>query len=701
MTVQDRNTISSSTDTILINSARLQRFLNPRSIAVIGGKEAERVIRQCLKLGFEGEIWAVNPIRKTLAGIRCIDGVGELSFAPDATFIAIPAQSTIDTVRELDRMGAGGAVCYASGFREVGKTGIPRHAQLVSAAGDMPVLGPNCYGYINALRGAALWPDQMGLTSVDKGVAIFSSSGNIGLNLTLQRRGLNIAWLVTLGNQAVMGVEQAMAAALDNDRITAIGIHIEGLTDLPRFIEMTDKARCKKIPVVVLKSGRSAAGARIAQSHTATLAGNAELYDALFTKLGIGHVHTLEEFLETLKLLSICGPIPGNRIASMSCSGGEASLMADLSIDSTLEFGPLADTHKMQIQKTLNEFVNVDNPLDYHTFIWGDFDRMMNTFSAMMVGNQDMTLLVLDYPTVNDCEMDEWVQASDALIEATRRTGQSACVVASLPENLPDEVKPTLIHHGITPLYGMQQALKAVEVASQIGIDWQQRSPLPLITFQSEDRHVRMLNENQAKSWLVREGLKIPDARVAHTAQTAIKAAEEIGYPVVVKALCEQIIHKTESGAVSVNVGKAEEVAVQAVRMLTFSSDILIERMIDGVIAELLVGVLYDPQFGHYLVVGTGGTLVELIRDRQLLFLPVEADQVRAALQKLRIYPLLTGYRGRVHADVESVIDTVVQVGQLAVREQDSIVELEINPLLVRAKGHGAIVADALVRVRE
>ncbi len=668
---------------------------------MIGGKEAERVIRQCLKLGFQGKIWAVNPTRETLAGIRCVDCVGELSTAPDATFIAIPAQSTIDTVRELNRMGAGGAVCYASGFREVGKAGIPRHTQLVSAADDMPVLGPNCYGYINALRGAALWPDQMGLTPVDKGVAIFSSSGNIGLNLTLQRRGLNIAWLVTLGNQAVMGVEQAMAAALDNDRITAIGIHMEGLTDLPRFIEMTDKARCKKIPVVVLKSGRSIAGARIAQSHTATLAGDAELYDALFTKLGIGHVYTLEEFLETLKLLSICGPIPGNRIASMSCSGGEASLMADLSIDTTLKFSPLADTHKMQIQKTLNEFVKVDNPLDYHTFIWGDFDRMMNTFSAMMSGNQDMTLLVLDYPTVNDCEMDEWVQASDALIEATRRTGQSACVVASLPENLPDEVKPTLIRHGITPLYGMQQALKAVEVASQICINWQQRSPLPLITCQSEDRPARTLNENQAKSWLAREGLTIPDARVAQTVQTAIKAAQEIGYPVVVKALCEQITHKTESGAVSLNVGQAEEVAVQTQRMLTFSSDILIERMVDGVIAELLIGVLYDPQFGHYLVVGTGGTLVELIRDRQLLFLPVEADQIRAALQKLRIYPLLTGYRGRAYADVESVIDAVVQVGQLTVREQDSIVELEINPLLVRAKGRGAIVADALIRVRE
>ena len=219
---------------------KLRRCLNPRSIAVIGGREAEKVVQQCLKLGFDGEIWAVNPARDDLAGVPCFRDIQQFPEAPDVAFIAIPALATIDAVEQLSAMGAGGAICYASGFREVGA--VDRHQKLLDAAVDMPVIGPNCYGYINPLCGAALWPDQHGLTPVSSGVAIFSSSGNVSVNMTMQQRSLSVALIVTVGNQAMVGIEHCPEAVLEDDRITAIGLHIEGLNNLPLFTELAQRA---------------------------------------------------------------------------------------------------------------------------------------------------------------------------------------------------------------------------------------------------------------------------------------------------------------------------------------------------------------------------------------------------------------------------------------------------------------------------
>ncbi|MEE8443730.1 MAG: CoA-binding protein, partial [Alphaproteobacteria bacterium] len=282
----------------------LQRLLRPKTIAVVGGREAEIVAEQCDKLGFTGAIWPVNPKRDRIAGRDCLRRLDDLPQAPDAVFIAIPAEPTIEAVSILAGMGAGGAVCLASGFREVGGAGIARQDRLVAAAGTMPVLGPNCYGFINYLDGAALWPDQQGGERVERGVAIVTQSGNLGVNLTMQRRSLDLACLVTLGNQAAIAIPECVEALAGDERVTAIGLHIEGLSDIGAFERAAAAARAAGIPVVALKSGRSARGAEIALSHTASLAGPDRLYDALFEHLGVARVHTVPELLETLKLLS-------------------------------------------------------------------------------------------------------------------------------------------------------------------------------------------------------------------------------------------------------------------------------------------------------------------------------------------------------------------------------------------------------------
>ena len=304
-----------------MDKLRLQRLMAPKSIAVFGAQGADFAVSESQKMGFKGPIYAVHPTREQIAGLTCYQDVKQLPTPPDAAYIAVNAEASIDIVAALNAIGAGGAVLYASGFSEVGELGRQRQQRLLAAAGDMPIIGPNCYGVINALDKAVLWPDQHGLSPLEEGVGIITQSGNVGLNMTMQQTGLPIAYMVTLGNQAQLDIADIINTMLDDPRINAIGLHIEGIKDLPAFDTAARRALAQKVPIVAIKSGRTAAAAKIALSHTSSLTGADSLFDALFERLGIVRVNTLPVFLETLKLVSLMGPLTSNRIASMSCSG--------------------------------------------------------------------------------------------------------------------------------------------------------------------------------------------------------------------------------------------------------------------------------------------------------------------------------------------------------------------------------------------
>jgi len=350
----------------------LSRLLRPKTIAVVGGGAwCRSVIEQVRKAGFAGDIWPVHPKGGEIAGIPVFAALSDLPAAPDATFVGINRDATIDTVAALSAMGAGGAVCFASGFAEV-EDGQELNARLLLAAGRMPILGPNCYGMINALDGALLWPDQHGCLPVESGVAILTQSSNIAINMTMQHRGLPIAYVVTCGNQAQTTQAEIASGLLDDPRVTAIGLHIEGFGDLATWQALARKARDKGVPLVAIKVGRSAQAQAATVSHTASLAGGDAGAQALLDRLGIARVNDIPTFLETLKLLHVCGPLPSGRIASISCSGGEASIAADTAHGRALEFPPLNPRQKSDLFDALGPKVTLANPLDYHTYIWRD-----------------------------------------------------------------------------------------------------------------------------------------------------------------------------------------------------------------------------------------------------------------------------------------------------------------------------------------
>ena len=277
----------------------LDRLLRPRTVAVVGSDPAERAIRQSDRLGFEGEIWPVHPTRSHMAGRRVYPSLDDLPGAPDAAFVAVNRHLTIEVVRQLAGMGCGGAVLYASGFAEAGEEGAEIQERLVRGH-RMPLIGPNCYGTINAVVGAALWPDVQGCRRVRSGPALISQSGNISLNLTMNRRGIDFGYVISLGNQSSVTTEDCLEHFATRSEVTAVGIHAESIVDPAAFGRAALACRDTRTPVVVLKTGRSKEAERITSSHTAALAAPAAAYDALFERYGVATAESIPDFMTTL-----------------------------------------------------------------------------------------------------------------------------------------------------------------------------------------------------------------------------------------------------------------------------------------------------------------------------------------------------------------------------------------------------------------
>ena len=329
----------------------------------------------------------------------------------------------------------------------------------------MPILGPNCYGYINALDGALLWPDQHGATPVDKGVAILTQSSNISINLTMQKRGLPIAYMVACGNMAQTSQAQIAAALLDDPRVTALGLHVEGFKDIREWEALAAKAHAKGIPLAALKVGASEQAQAATVSHTASLAGSDAGAQALLDRLGIPRLSSLPDFLETLKLLHCYGPLPSGNIASISCSGGEASLIADMAVGTGLTFPPLSDDKKTHLRNALGPMVALNNPLDYHTYIWRDERAMSQAWSGMTGEDIDLTFSIVDYPTT---DATDWTCATRAALQVRADTGARFAIVATLPELLPEDVAKDLMTGGVVPFMGIREALAATRAAGQV-----------------------------------------------------------------------------------------------------------------------------------------------------------------------------------------------------------------------------------------
>lgn len=692
-----------------MSTDRLARLLRPRSLAIVGGKAAEEAVRQCCALGFAGPIWPVNPKRERMGGLPCFANMAALPEAPDAVFMAAPAPATIALAGEL--AGAGGAICYAADFAESGEEGRERQEALLVAAGGVPLIGPNCYGMLNLFDRVALWPDQHGCLPIDsgRGVAIISQSGNLALNFTMQMRGLPIGYVVSVGNCADVTTADLIEALIGDERVSAIGLHLEGLGSVARFSEACLAARAAGVPLVALKTGASAKGAALTLSHTSSLAGADALIDALFARYGVARAHDPACFLETLKLLHVSGPLRGRRITSASCSGGEASLMADLAERAGLETPDFPDAVQAELEAVLGPRVHVANPLDYHTYIWGDEAAQTACFAGMLAADFEASLLILDFPRADRCTGTDWELTIAAYLAALRTrpaaNGTVRIVASALAENMPEAIATQLIAQGVVSANGLAEALHAVAAAARIGEAWARPAPatlpeaLPMVAGEAVT-----WDEVRSKAALAARGVPVPRGRLLTLAEleglcddegTSLPAA----FPLVLKAVGAHLAHKTELGGVALDLASRTQLRAAAHRMAGIGGNFLIEEMVDGTVAELIVGIGRDPQFGLFMTLGAGGIFVELLKQVEQILLPASRAEIEAALARLPFYGVLAGYRGRAGCDLPALVDAIAAIAAFAMAHGDRLEELDVNPLL--ALPQSAVAVDALIRMRE
>jgi acyl-CoA synthetase (NDP forming) len=686
----------------------LERLLDPKSIAFVGGTRAISAWRVTRRKGFAGPLYMVNPLKPEIDGIATYPSVSDLPEAPDAAYVALDPEKTIATAEILSARGAGGMVVFGSGFSEIGGEGAELERELIRKAGDVAVIGPNCYGLINHVTQGSLWPIDYQAQDLPPRVAIISQSGNVAINLAQNQRSVPLTHVVSLGNQGGIQVHDLIDHFAGQPGMRAIGLYLDGLKDIPRFHDSALRALRAGVAVVVLKAGESEVSAGIAMSHTNSLAGSRELYEALFARVGVTWVRTIPDLLETLKVFATWNMAAGDRLAFFSCSGGESSMAADFADAAGLRMIQPDEAQTSALEKILPPYGFVSNPLDLTTALFGKGPELSAAAEVLMRGASDIGVLIMDFAGDDVEPGSANLNMVEGLANACKAAGKRAAVASMKPESIPVAVQRRLLEMDVLPLQGLDAGLRAVAAGARTARRRQEIGDpkvSPLLAPHIGDGGA-FLDEWESKSLLANFGIQVPKGRLAGR-DGVVAAAEEIGYPVVLKACSQQLPHKTEAGAVMLNLANADEVrqaaATIAANVAAYDRSIevdrfLVEEMVEGAVAELILGIKSDPQFGPAIIIGTGGIFVELLKDARTLLLPTDRQTVAQAVRSLAGAPLFSGFRGRRIGDVDAIVDAVMGLARLTQESGGSIVEADVNPLFVLPEGRGVRAGDALVR---
>jgi acetate---CoA ligase (ADP-forming) len=680
----------------------INRLIAPRSIVLIGaGAWTDAVAAGNATIGYSGQLWRVHPSRESTAAATYYRSIADLPGVPDAAFVAVPNHEAPHVASALAARGAGGFVCFSAGFSETGtESGFELTRELTVNAGPLPYFGPNCYGFVNFFDRVAMMPDQIVGPPLDRGVALICQSGTIALTLMFNHRSVPIGCLFTVGNQTRLAVEDLIEILCDDARVTAFGLYLEGIKDPERFVRAADRARAAGKPIAVIKSGRTDAAARTAHSHTGALAGADAVFEAFCRQAGIARCDTLGTLCETLKLFHTAGPLAGRKVLVMGASGGDMAMTADVSRDMNLEFAPLPAARAASLREVLTERVTIANPFDIHTYLWFDPPALKRVFGDVLHSGYDAAGFMLDSPPEGRADTAAYDAVIDVFIEAARGAPTRAALIASLPETLSARVRQRCLDGGVIPLQGQREALEAISLAGGVGLAWKEN---PRVQLQLPPQHasaaVQALSEHQGKSALAEFGVRIPRGRLV-SASAAAETARVLGFPVAIKASGAHLEHKTEVGGVVLNVRNEADARTAAERLAMLSDTLLVEEMFTDGVVEILIGVIVDPQFGQVLVLGAGGVFTEIMADTVSLLPPWTQASVASALQRLSVRKLLNGYRGKPSADIGALIGAILGVAQYASAHLATLVEIDVNPVIVRPVGQGAVAVDTMIRIR-
>jgi acetate---CoA ligase (ADP-forming) len=702
--------------------ARFERFFNPRSVAVIGASQdltsiSGQPIAHLKAKGYQGRIMPVNPRYSEVAGFTCFPDVASLPEAPDVAVVAVAAKRVPDTLTELGKKGCRFAVVLSSGFAEAGAEGAQAQRKVAEIAREngMEVIGPNCQGYMNISDGIHVgFGAPYGLTYPAGQLSLTSQSGAFGNSIVMlaSAEGVGFRHYVSTGNESVTTSLDFMEAMIGDAGTRVIAGYVEGFKDAHRLLAIGRRALAAGKPMLIWKVGSSEAGAKAAASHTANLGGATALYRAAFRQAGIVEVDDVGDLADCAKAL-LPGRMPrGNRLAIVTISGGAGIAMADRAAEGGVVLPSLAEDTVTALRAALPSFAAVANPLDVTAAILND-ESLLRTTLDKLAEDPDVDMIGLALAAASG---ELAVELANEIVRVSRETGVPIFVAWNA------DAQSNRAAYEILDAAGIPRYASPVRCARGIGALWafaaarqrqaQMRDEKPLALSAPEwsrtlgNRESGDLTEFESKQLLAAYGIPVTREELARDADEAVRQAQSIGMPVVMKIQSPDIPHKTEAGGVRVGLKDISEVYSAFEEIMANARSYAPQAAIEGVLVqemvsggtELILGVNNDPLFGPAVMAGLGGVFAEVMKDVSFRLAPITRSEAEGMLKDLRGFALLDGARGRPKADVSAATDALVRLSALAVDLKESLAELDINPLTVLAAGRGVRALDALVK---
>ena len=672
----------------------LKKLFRPKSLAIIGGYWADFVYDGNKTIGYKGKIWHINPKRKSSKTKKYYKSINDLPEVPDCVYLAVSNDLTIELIKDISKIGVGGTVCLASRFSELNsKEGLDKTNQLITNAGKMPFLGPNCYGFINYLDKISVWSDQVAGKHTKKGVAIICQSGTIGNTISFNNRSLPIGYIISLGNQSQITVEDSIDYVLEDKRVTAIGIYAESFTNLEKLIKIFKKSRLKKIPIALVKVGRSKVASKAILTHTGSLSGKEDIYDSLLQRMGIARCDTLGELCEILKLFHIHGVLKNDKVSIMGPSGGDMAMIGDVAEKLSINFAKIPSKIKSDLKKVNHPSVLISNPFDLQTYNWNDPRQLAKTFKLIFKTNFGLNALMLDFPNIEDCDTQEWDAIVDEFIKSSK-IKKNGAIISSLSDTLPKYLREKCLKSGVVPLQGMYEGLLAISNSIKIQKAWKKNIDIKIPkNIPNLKKKVKNYSEYESKLILRKYGVPIPKSLITNK-KNILRNYKKIGFPLVAKINSSKTLHKTEINGVITNINSEKELKQKTNKL---KGNILIEKMVKNAVFEMIIGIKIDNEFGPTIILGAGGIYTELFKNTTTLLLPLNKKIILEELKKLNFSKILFGFRKKNGGDIDALVNTILKIASFAEKNSDKISEVDINPLLICKKGKGVFAVDALI----
>jgi acyl-CoA synthetase (NDP forming) len=705
----------------------LQPLIAPRSIAVVGASENPgpglQVLENIRRLGFQGPVYPVNPRYPSVQGLDCypsLSAVRDAGHEVDLVAILLGRNQVLGVLEEAGRAGARAAWAFASGFAEAGEEGRAMQEELagICRRHSLRFCGPNCVGLLNFNGRTGAYSAPAPREIIPGGIGVVAQSGYVSIQLANANRGLGYSMILSAGNEAVVDAADYLEYLVEDPGTRVIAAFIEQFRRPERLPEIARRARAAGKPILLIKVGRSETARRASAAHTGALAGADDVQEAVFRRLGLTRLEDLDELLETAELFDrLGGRLPaGDGLFATTLSGGVIGLLGDLGEPLGLRFPAWSEEGKKRVAAQLPPYASVENPLD----AWG-FGRVEQTYAACLQAaaeepSADLLLVSQDVPGgMAPRQVAQYAAVARAAAEVAARTDKPVVFLSNPSTGFDPEIRRILGEAGVPLLQGTREGLRAVrhliDRARFLRAPGRPPAPprLPAPLQALLEGPARGLTEYDSKQVLAGYGVPCAREKLCASPEEAAAFARELGGRVALKVMSPDILHKTDSGILALNLAGEEAVRAAYPRLLEAArrhltgarlQGVLCQQMVEGAVAEVIVGILNDPQWGPVVVFGTGGVLVEVLGDRSLAAPSLDEQTARDMIRSTRGSRLLEGFRGRPRGDLQALARLLVSVGDLALELGGRLEALDLNPVLVLPEGRGVVAVDARLYTR-